>query len=100
VNNRDLQTLQTSLAPSLSLLPLIPSGPVAVSESGIMTGADVELVVAAGAHAVLVGEALVRATDVEAKVRELLLGPPHPALSPASGERDARNPLPPGERVG
>jgi indole-3-glycerol phosphate synthase len=73
VNNRDLQTLKTSLVPSLSLLPLIPSGPVAVSESGITTGADVERVVLAGAHAVLVGEGLVRATDVGAKVRELLL---------------------------
>ena len=37
VNNRDLQTLTTSLAPSLRLLPLIPPGPVAVSESGITT---------------------------------------------------------------
>ncbi|HXJ84451.1 MAG TPA: indole-3-glycerol phosphate synthase TrpC [Candidatus Methylomirabilis sp.] len=73
VNNRDLQTLKTSLAPSLSLLPLIPTGPVVVSESGITTGADVERVVAAGAHAVLVGEGLVRATDVAAKVAELLL---------------------------
>jgi indole-3-glycerol phosphate synthase len=74
VNNRDLQTLETSLAPSLRLLPLIPPGPVAVSESGITSGADVARVVAAGAHAVLVGEGLVRAADVEAKVRELLLG--------------------------
>ena len=73
VNNRDLQTLKTSLAPSLSLLPLIPTGPVAVSESGITTGADVERVVQAGAHAILVGEGLVRAADVSAKVRELLL---------------------------
>lgn len=73
VNNRDLQTLETSLAPSLSLLPLIPPGSVAVSESGITSGADLERVVAAGAHAVLVGEALVRATDVGAKLRELLL---------------------------
>jgi indole-3-glycerol phosphate synthase len=73
VNNRDLQTLETSLAPSLSLLPLIPPGLLAVSESGITTGADVERVVAAGARAVLVGEGLVRATDVRAKVRELLL---------------------------
>jgi indole-3-glycerol phosphate synthase len=73
VNNRDLQTLGTSLEPSLALLPLIPPGPVAVSESGIFTRADVERVVAAGAHAVLVGEALVRAADVGAKARELLL---------------------------
>jgi indole-3-glycerol phosphate synthase len=73
VNNRDLQTLETSLTPSLDLLPLVPPGPVAVSESGIATGADVERVVAAGAHAILVGEGLVRASDVGAKVRELLL---------------------------
>jgi indole-3-glycerol phosphate synthase len=73
VNNRDLQTLRTSLDPSLALLPRIPPGPVAVSESGIATGADVERVVAAGAHAILVGEGLVRARDVRAKVRELLL---------------------------
>jgi indole-3-glycerol phosphate synthase len=73
VNNRDLQSLQTSLAPSLGLLPLVPAGPVAVSESGINTSADVERVVKAGAHAILVGEALVRAPDVEGKVRELLL---------------------------
>ena len=73
VNNRDLRTLRTSLEPSLALLPLIPPGHVAVSESGIASGADVERVVAAGAHAILVGEGLVRAPDVSAKVRELLL---------------------------
>jgi indole-3-glycerol phosphate synthase len=73
VNNRDLRTLRTSLDPSLALLPLIPPGHVAVSESGIASGADVERVVAAGAQAILVGEGLVRAPDVAAKVRELLL---------------------------
>jgi len=73
VNNRDLQTLRTSLAPSIALLPLIPPGPVTVSESGMATAADVERVVAAGAHAILVGETLVRAADVRAKVKELLL---------------------------
>jgi indole-3-glycerol phosphate synthase len=73
VNNRDLRTLRTSLDPSLALLPLIPPGHVAVSESGITSGADVERVLAAGAHAILVGEGLVRAPDVAAKVRELLL---------------------------
>jgi indole-3-glycerol phosphate synthase len=73
VNNRDLQTLTTSLAPSLALLPQIPPGPIAVSESGLRTGADVAQVVAAGAHAVLVGETLLRAADVAATVRELSL---------------------------
>ncbi len=71
INNRDLQTLTTSLAPSLALLPRIPPGTVAVSESGISSRADVEQVARAGAHAVLVGEALVRADDVSAKLREL-----------------------------
>jgi len=73
VNNRNLQTLTTDLDTSLRLLPLIPPGHVAVAESGIFTRADVERVAAAGAHAVLVGEALVRAGDVAAKVRELCL---------------------------
>jgi indole-3-glycerol phosphate synthase len=73
VNNRNLQTLTTDLGTSLRLLPLIPPGHVAVAESGIFTRDDVERVAAAGAHAVLVGEALVRAADVAAKVRELCL---------------------------
>ena len=73
VNNRDLQTLTTSLEPSLHLLPQIPPGPLTVSESGLASGADVARVVAAGAQAVLVGETLLRAGDVAAKVRELSL---------------------------
>lgn len=73
INNRDLQTFKTRLETSLSLLPLVPPGPVVVSESGFFTRQDVERVVAAGAHAVLAGEALVTAPDVAAKVRELAL---------------------------
>jgi indole-3-glycerol phosphate synthase len=73
VNNRDLQTLTTSLEPSLRLLPQIPPGPLTVSESGLASGPDVARVVAAGAHAVLVGETLLRAGDVAGKVRELSL---------------------------
>jgi indole-3-glycerol phosphate synthase len=73
VNNRDLQTLETSLQPSLDLLPRMPRAHTAVSESGILTAADVRRVVEAGAHAVLVGEGLVRAADIGAKVRELTL---------------------------
>jgi indole-3-glycerol phosphate synthase len=86
VNNRDLHTLTTSLEPSLRLLPLIPRERVAVSESGLATAADVERVVAAGAHAILVGEGLVRAGDVEAKARELLL----PLSAPPAAESRAR----------
>jgi indole-3-glycerol phosphate synthase len=73
LNNRDLRTFQTRIETTLSLLPLIPSGPLVVSESGFVHAADVQRVVAAGAHAVLVGEGLVTASDVGAKVRELTL---------------------------
>jgi indole-3-glycerol phosphate synthase len=73
INNRDLATFETRLETTLELLPLIPPGPIVVSESGFFTGADVRRVVAAGAHAVLVGEALVRSPDVPFTLRDLLL---------------------------
>ena len=63
VNNRDLTVFKTDLAISERLIPLLPRGVVAVSESGIFTGADAARVRAAGAHAVLVGEALMKAAD-------------------------------------
>jgi indole-3-glycerol phosphate synthase len=73
INNRDLGTFETRIETTLALLPQIPPGPVVISESGFFTGADVRRVVEGGAHAVLVGEGLVRATDVAAKIRELKL---------------------------
>jgi indole-3-glycerol phosphate synthase len=73
INNRDLTTFETRLETTLELLPGIPPGPIVVSESGFFTRADVRRVVDAGAHAVLVGEALVRAADVAATLRELAL---------------------------
>jgi len=73
INNRDLATFETRIETTLALLPQIPPGPIVVSESGFFTGADVRRVVDAGAHAVLVGEGLVKATDVGAKIRELRL---------------------------
>ncbi len=76
INNRDLATFETRIETTLELLPAIPPGPIVVSESGFFTGADVRRVVAAGAHAVLVGEGLVRAPDVGAKIRELKGGVP------------------------
>jgi indole-3-glycerol phosphate synthase len=73
INNRDLRTFETRLETTLALLPKIPPGPIVVSESGFFTAEDVRRVAVAGAHAVLVGEGLVRAADVGAKVRELRL---------------------------
>src|SRR5262245_34471083 len=73
INNRDLATFETRIETTLALLPQIPPGPTIVSESGFFTGDDVRRVVDAGAHAVLVGEGLVKAADVSAKIRELTL---------------------------
>ena len=63
VNNRDLAVFKTDLALSERLIPRLPSGVTAVSESGIFTGADAARARRAGAHAVLVGEALMKAAD-------------------------------------
>ena len=73
VNNRDLTTVEfkTNLAISEKLLPLIPPTALAVSESGIHTAEDAALVRAAGALAILVGEALMKADDPEKLLKEL-----------------------------
>ena len=63
VNNRDLAVFKTDLALSERLIPRFPADVIAVSESGISTAADARRARAAGAHAVLVGEALMRAAD-------------------------------------
>jgi indole-3-glycerol phosphate synthase len=65
INNRDLATFETDLAISERLAPrLAAAGVVVVAESGIFTHADVERLEAAGAHAVLIGESLMREPDV------------------------------------
>lgn len=68
VNNRDLATFKTDLGLSEQLIPRLPRDVVAVSESGISTGIDAARARAAGAHAVLVGEALMRAADPAALI--------------------------------
>lgn len=72
VNARDLKTLDVDLGTVTRLLPQVPEGVVAVAESGVSGPADVTTYVDAGAHAVLVGEALVTGADPRTRVRELL----------------------------
>ena len=72
VNARDLETLKVDLAGALARLPLIPRDRVAVLESGVSTRSQVSAAVDAGASAVLVGDALMRAHDPVAKLRELI----------------------------
>ena len=71
VNNRNLRTFKTDLAVTERLAPTIPAGRVVVSESGITSREDVQRLGKAGASAVLVGEALLMAPDIGAKLREL-----------------------------
>ena len=71
INNRDLHTFTTDLAVTQRLAPMVPEGKVLVSESGIFTRDDLDLLARANVNAVLVGEALVTAPDIGEKVREL-----------------------------
>ncbi len=81
INNRDLHTFTTDLAVSQRLAPQVPCNRVIVSESGIFTPNDFDLLAPVGVNAVLVGEAIVTAPDIAAKVRELS-GQPEPASQP------------------
>jgi indole-3-glycerol phosphate synthase len=63
INNRDLRTFKTTLETTFGLLPRIPEGRVAVTESGFLAPADVSLARARGVDAFLVGEAFMRAGD-------------------------------------
>lgn len=72
VNHRDLETFEEDPTATKRLRPLVPDGVVLVAESAISTRADVEALEEIGVDAILVGEALIRSPDPEAKVRELL----------------------------
>ena len=72
VNARDLETLEVDAERALEQLGRIPADRIAVMESGIASRAQVETAVAAGASAILVGEALMRSDDPGAKLRELM----------------------------
>jgi len=71
VNNRNLHTFQVTLDTSLRLAQKIPAGVVKVAESGIHSRADVRQLRAAGFHALLVGEHLMKSEDPVAALQEL-----------------------------
>jgi indole-3-glycerol phosphate synthase len=76
VNHRDLRTFQMDLGLTGRLAPAMPAGTVLVAESGIRTPADVAMLAAAGAHAILVGETLMRAPSPGDELRRLASGVP------------------------
>jgi indole-3-glycerol phosphate synthase len=73
VNNRNLHTFEVDLGTTERLLHRLPTcdRPILVSESGIQSSADGKRLRAGGADAILVGEAIVTAPDIAAKIREL-----------------------------
>jgi indole-3-glycerol phosphate synthase len=72
INNRDLKTLTVDLKTAETLAPLVPKDRIAVGESGLNTPDDLDRLAAAGARCFLVGESLMRETDVAAATRRLL----------------------------
>jgi indole-3-glycerol phosphate synthase len=71
VNNRNLHTFQVTLDTSLHLVERMPAAVVKVAESGIQSRDDVQRLRAAGFHAFLVGEHLMKSADPAAALREL-----------------------------
>jgi indole-3-glycerol phosphate synthase len=71
VNHRDLDTFQVDIGLTERLRPRVPPEVVLVAESGIQGPEDARRMREAGADAILVGEALMRASDPAAKLREL-----------------------------
>jgi indole-3-glycerol phosphate synthase len=71
VNNRDLMTFKTDLGTTLELIRHIPKEVAVVAESGIKSGIDAIALRDAGVRALLVGESLMRAKDVEGLIKEL-----------------------------
>ena len=72
INNRDLKTFKTDLNISLGLAACIPGDCLAVSESGIHSRNDIKMLMDAGIHVFLIGEALMTASDAGMKLKELI----------------------------
>ncbi|MFC1988544.1 indole-3-glycerol phosphate synthase TrpC [Chloroflexota bacterium] len=72
INNRDLATFETDLTTTERLCSKIPKDRIIVSESGIKNRSDIERLAKCGVNTVLIGESLMAASDIGAKMEELL----------------------------
>jgi len=75
INNRDLNTFETSLDTTRTLSKLVPEDRIIVSESGLFTSDDLAEMARFGARCFLIGESLMRQEDVTAATRKLLTPP-------------------------
>ena len=75
INNRNLNTFETSLDTTRTLSKLVPADRIIVSESGLNTPDDLADMARFGARNFLIGESLMRQADVEAATRQLLSNP-------------------------
>ncbi len=71
INNRNLRTFEVSLETTFAQLPRIPADRLVITESGILTPADVKAMQARNVHAFLVGEAFMRAPDPGVELERL-----------------------------
>ncbi len=71
INNRNLRTFDTKLETTLDLLPVIPQDRLVITESGILSSADVQRMREQGVNSFLIGEAFMRATDPGAELARL-----------------------------
>jgi indole-3-glycerol phosphate synthase len=71
INNRNLRSFETRLETTLDLLPRVPSNRVVITESGILSRADVARMREHGVNGFLVGEAFMRAPDPGAELKKL-----------------------------
>jgi indole-3-glycerol phosphate synthase len=71
INNRNLRTFETSLDTTLGMLDALPDDRIVVTESGILTRADVERMRENHVHTFLVGEAFMRADDPGAALAQM-----------------------------
>ncbi|MDR1563697.1 MAG: indole-3-glycerol phosphate synthase TrpC [Oscillospiraceae bacterium] len=70
VNNRNLKDFTVDIGNALAMKAKAPQGVIFVAESGIQTIEDIQSLKSAGIDAALIGEAFMRAEDIEARVRE------------------------------